>query len=549
MSFTNTLRSQSAVHGAAVARLLWLGGAAIIFLPVVLRADGASDFPGLLRAASQEVVDRPFNDEELWFDLHAKESSGVLVDIGLAQLAIDDLEGATRTAELLPSEDDCWNCNRYRDFVSKLAARLVCHGRRPLALEIIKAKRNKGPETFLVSELMSIARSQAESEQFDQARQTCRQAVLAVDANPLAATLAYAGLARLQSALGDKERAWNTVRLAEDAGTEIAPIGQERGLWLAEMSVLYAALGDGTAARRVLRQAPSALEGRPFGWENSQSRIAAAYARIGDSAEAIRVASLIPESSGYRGAANMNIALHQCALGDLGGAEATALSIDPSHDYRNLVLLEVAKSHANAGEIRKALSTAANVADDVRRAQAIIEIAAIMAQQGDTASARKLVLGLDYPYVRNPFITGHGQGIGKRFSFANPKTWGLHFKALLGFTMGSALLGEEIESEFLAAVVHCHVRLDGPGTLGYTEEMDAWDMRSVAEAQAAAGDASGVLALAAKLPPSRRLSALIGGAEGVAERRRAVKAGREAGRLNQRSMLRLRWHAAFSDDL
>jgi hypothetical protein len=62
--------------------------------------------------------------------------------------------------------------------------------------------------------------------------------------------------------------------------------------------------------------------------------------------------------------------------------------------------------------------------------------------------------------------------------------------------------------------------LNGEAGITYSEELEHWDVRKAARAQAAEGDAKGALGWIDGLSKEKRVSALIGAAEGLAEKER-----------------------------
>jgi hypothetical protein len=502
-------------------------------LSATARADERTNVVALLRTAAERVSSQPFSDKELWSELNAKENGGVLVEIGLAQIALDDLEGALQTAALLPTPDECLNCEPYYRFLKDLAVQLVRVGKDEAGLQVLSSHRKDETQTTPSTwELMAIARGHVEAKKFDAAKQTYREIATATQGD----AFGLCTVAKAQFGVGDHDGVRETRRLIEIAAERLPMMGQERGILLAKMAVLYFLLGDGAASRRTLQSAPLALNSETDAWEDAQAVIAAAHAKIGDFAGAIRAAERIPEKSSQRETAYKDIALLQWAQEDLVTAQETALLLNPVHDLRDLVLLEIVKTHALKGNFKQALATAAHVKGELRHAQAILDIAAAQALQGKVQDARALTSTLVFP--RAP----------RGFAFDRPKTWKPKETIRPVISIASLIYDDEMEDELVAAAVRCHVLLKGGGTIPRIKEMNRWDVRKAAEAQAGTGDAAGALRWSAGLSDGRRLSALIGVAQGLADSRHEGKTSSTEPRLSASDMLRKRFNPAYLDD-
>jgi ankyrin repeat protein len=487
----------------------------------------------LLRAGAESVNSKPFSNEELSSELNAHQIGGVLVEIGSAQIALEDVEGALHSATLLAPPDECSNCGAYFEFLEDLAVQLVRVGRLDAARTILKSHRHETQQTASSAwELEALARGYVEAKDVDAAKRTYREVADMIQGDGFG----LCGVAKAQFEIGDFEGVRETRRLIEVAAGKLPLMGQERAILLANMAMLHFQLGDKEASRRILQDAPLALNSETFAWENAQRLIAAAHAKVGDFDGAIQAAGGIPENSGEREAAYMHIALLQWARDDLIAAQETSLLMKRQHDKRNLVLLEIVKGHAKKGDFKQALATAADVKGELRFAQATLEIVAAQAQQGKLEDARALTRSLVFP--RAP----------RGFAFDNPKTWKPKDTIRAVISISHLLYEIEKENELVAAAVRCHVLLKGPGTIPRIEEMDIWNVRKAAEAQARVGDATGALAWTSKLSEGRRLSALIGVAYGVGDRLREEKTPSTKSRLGPRDMLRQRFDPPNLDE-
>src|SRR5262249_22124419 len=155
-----------------------------------------------------------------------------------------------------------------------------------------------------------------------------------------------------------------------------------------------------------------------------------------------------------------------------------------------------------AGEGAKAITIAGNITEESRKAQAMLQIATILARRGDKTSARKLAEGLTYPRVRDEFLRRLGQN--QQFDFRDYKTWGEYYENTSVFTISSFRAAQETAGDLTAAAMQCRVVLEGRGGISYSKVLDHWDVRKVAKAQATAGDASGALGWLEGLSASQR---------------------------------------------
>ncbi|QDU44591.1 hypothetical protein Mal52_30760 [Symmachiella dynata] len=494
-----------------------------------------------LREATQDIVVKPFNEKEK-FELGTWEDGRILADIGICQLGLNDLEGAQRTADALPADDDCLNCgDSYRYFLSAIAAAHVRAGDVQAAYIVLKNHRRKSQRSASFNELLIIARAQANTGDSKGARKTCDDALLKIDSDVHLSALRRIRVAKVLISMGDIVGAKAIGVQVDMLAKKLPTKGQDRGLLLARLATFHFMLGEASdGPLRMLREAHDAIDEDTLGGENCWRYIAVAHARIGDMEGALRAAS---HAGGDRHTALMNIALLQWDQGDLEGAEKTILQ-SPESDTKFLLLFEIAKAHARVGDYKDALGSATSIKNDLRRAQGMLEVAAIIAKQGKVNEARKIAQGLDYPMMSSRF----GRLPKTKFKFDDPQTWDLPFERSQGFTMSSTLHGMEMDGDLLAAAVRCRIALDGPGSVPHKAITHDWDVRKAAEAQASMGDVKGALAWSEKLLRARRIAALIGAAEGYTEHLKTEKQKPLTGPDFGRRHPLMSWYNRYLDD-
>lgn len=490
-----------------------------------------------LRETTQDIVAKPFNEEEK-FELENWEDGRILADIGICQLGLNDLEGAQRTADALPADDDCLNCgDSYRYFLSDIAAAHVQAGDVQAAYNVLKSHRHKSQRSISFNELLIIARAQAKTGDSKGARKTCDEALLKIDSDAFHEAFELIRVADILISIGDVAGAKAIGLQIELLAEKLPTKGQERGLLGARFAIFHSKLGEPIdSSLRILLQAHDAIDEDTLGGENCWQYIAVAHARINDMEGALRAAS---HAGGDRHTALMNIALLQWDQGDLAGAEKLILQ-SPESDTKSLLVVEIAKAHARVGDYKDAQGSATSIKNDLRRAQGMLEVAAIIAKQGKVNEARKIAQGLDYPTLYSRFGS---LPIGQ-FKFDDIQTWSLPFEFFLGITMSSRRHGRSMDGDLLAAAVRCRIALDGPGSVPHKAITTDWDVRKAAEAQASMGDVKGALAWSEKLSRARRVAALIGAAVGYTEHRKTQQQKPPIGPdFGRRHPLRTRYHS------
>jgi hypothetical protein len=490
----------------------------------VATADDTATVIAQLRRSSQEVQRLADHDFDLW-RFGFQERGSLWVEIGFAQLGLDDVEGAEITARALPAKDVCLNCGDYERFLADLCAALVRAGRRDAALDVLK--RHYKP-SVVVYHLPMIARAEAQNGDLQAAKRTF-QPTLEATGKPgdcscgppkeldLPEALTYAAFTQL--AIGDRSGTRQTVDRVESLLSKAKTKDNTWVLLSVKLAFLESKLGDSAKASQMLRDAQDAVTRLLLDRDSLWRYMAAAACRLGDMAGAQR--ALAKVSRDRVGEACLDLAICQWRSGDFDGAIRT-VTIGDGDDYQALLLLEVAKSQAKAGDSKSAFATVARLKSDLRRAQGILEVAEWMAQHGKRDEARALARKLDYPKVERI-----GEHTGRHFNFEDPRTWGAGYEFFKGFTSSSMEYGWDMDGDLLAAAIRCKVALDGPATIAFTKDMNefGWDIRKGAEAQASEGDVAGALSWAEKLSPRRRVVAIIGAAEGHAEHRMQLRPG------------------------
>jgi hypothetical protein len=171
------------------------------------------------------------------------------------------------------------------------------------------------------------------------------------------------------------------------------------------------------------------------------------------------------------------------------------------------MLLEIARARSLTGHDQKALASMRLIKNHLRRAEATLEIGAVMANRGKKREARDLVRKIGY-LVED--AAGH-------FDFDNASTWGEPYEFSKGDSATSMGRGIDMDGDLLASAVRCRTALDGRGSVRGLAKPKDWDVRKAARAQASEGDAAGALIWVDRLPRARRVAALLGVAEGYVE--------------------------------
>jgi hypothetical protein len=251
--------------------------------------------------------------------------------------------------------------------------------------------------------------------------------------------------------------------------------------------------------------------------DNARRHIAYAYARIGEFADAIRVAATIEHT--WRDWTYAGIAIAQWSKCDLDAAQRT-IQAGPEGDLRDEILVELARARSLRADVDKALTTTRLIQNDLRRAQATLEIAAAMARQGKKQEARRLVDSINYLRIRG--FDADQRRAGEQLKFDVLATWGTSTEhKRVSFSNSSWQWQWRIDGDLLAAAVRCRVALDGRSSVKSLAKPEYWDVRKAAYAQASEGE--GALAWADRLPNGPRIMALVGAANGHAEYLKSAK--------------------------
>jgi hypothetical protein len=487
-------------------------------------ADERADLIGRLHGATElvaagKLTHRGYVDA-LW-GYGVLEPGRLLVEIGLAQLALDDLAGARITAKALPAQRHCLNYgDDYARFLTELAVALVRRGDLPSARNALKSHFDEEDHWTSTPALLAIARAQANAGDLAGARQTCDEALRDIEKSPWL----LIDVARTQVQIGD-ERAPSALKKAGTLIDALPARSQDRANLSARLAVPLALRGERQRAMQLLQEAPAALDLKiqdamqKDNNDNARRWIAYAYARIGEFADAIRVAATIEHT--WRDWTYAGIAIAQWHKGDLDGAQRTILS-GPEGDLRDEILVELARARSLRAD-DEALTTTRLIKNDLRRAQATLEIAAAMAKQGKKQEARRLVESINYLRIRG--FDADQQRAGEQLKFDVLATWGTstEHKRALFFSMGTWERAWRMDGDLLAVAVRCRIALDGPGSVKSLAKPEYWDVRKAAYAQASEGNAAGALAWADRLPNAHRIMALVGAANGYAEHLKSAK--------------------------
>jgi tetratricopeptide (TPR) repeat protein len=489
-------------------------------------ADESADLIGRLRGATELVAAGKLTHRggfvyDLW-EYGVLEPGGLLVEIGLAQLALDDLAGALMTAKALPAQSHCRNCGEAcARFLTELAVALVRRGDLPSARNALKSQFDKDDRWIITGALLAIARAQANAGDIAGARQTCDEAVRDIEKS----TWLLIDVARTQVRIGD-ERAPSALQKAGTLIDSLPATSQERAYLSARLAVPIALRGDRQRTMQLLEEAPAALDlNVQDGLQKDrngycQRHIAYAYARIGDFANAVRIAATMEDT--WRDRTYADIAIAQWNKCDLDGAQRT-IQAGPEGDLRDEILGEIARARSLRDDDDKGLTTMRLIKNDSRRAQATLEIAASMARQGKNQEARRLVANINYLRIRG--FDADQQRPGEQLKFDVLATWGTSSEHKKGMAYSNLSWRHHLRmrGDLLAAAVRCRVALDGRGSVSSLAKPEYRDVRKAAYAQASEGDAAGALAWVDRLPNGHRIMALVGAASGHAEHLKSAK--------------------------
>jgi hypothetical protein len=321
-------------------------------------------------------------------------------------------------------------------------------------------------------------------------------------------------IAGAQIQIGDVTGARRTRGLIEAELGDLPAEGEySRHWWYPQLAELAWTLGETRAAPRLFAQARSNSRPNFVNWRG----IVRVESQQDDLTGALRDVAQIHDES-LRDIALIDLVLHQARRGNLDFAEQVVQNNFHGSDKRGFLQVGLAKARAQTNNLEKALAVTRQIQCDVRRAQAILEIAAVLAKQSQKQTARRLAA--DLSFLRED--TFFRRNAPKTFAFDKQETWAGSYLNLAG-SLHTAMYNEDIEGELLSAAVRCRVALDGPGSVRAIPAMhDRWDVRKAAFAQAGEGDAKGALSWFDSLPRQRRVAALIGAASGYGQYRRTL---------------------------
>jgi tetratricopeptide (TPR) repeat protein len=372
---------------------------------------------------------------------------------------LSDLRGALQTLRRVPGADR----PEVPDFVASLAALQAARGDTAGALKTVSDVPWGRRDLDHCRALLAVARSAGRAGHPADAAQAAGRAaeVAAGTAEDIYRHIALYDVGMAQVAIGATDAARATHR---ELAALTARIGgdQSRARSLCRMGRLSAKLARADEAARYFAEALLAIDVRSLGGASAYEAVAVAQAESGDIPGAVRTARAIPETfplSADRDKALYGIALVQLARGDLAGSADTAGQIRHFLQYHSAALIAIAEGHARAGEEAQALTSAGGITNDSRRAQAVLAVAAVLAQRGDAAAARKLAEGLAYPRVRDELLAAPGRG--QQFVFRDHTTWGTLYESGTSFTMTSYHVAKETADDLTAAAMLCRVALGG----------------------------------------------------------------------------------------
>jgi hypothetical protein len=438
-----------------------------------------------------------------------------LVSIGIAQIKVKDQKEAQKTLAIVAAGNPRDIC----EFVGCLAALQARMGDFEKALVTVSSIRWKSWHFSHCQALLAVARGAADAGFKTGATKAIARAIGVAEhiQDHAVRHSIMCDIGMTQIALGLSVDARKTLGVLEDLIPKINTNEQSLARALCSMGCLCEKLPDHPSATKYFAEAVRAIDVKSLGGGVAHEMIAVAQAEAHDVVGAIQVAQSIPETfplSANRTKALYGIAMIQISRNDCLGAEKTASQIRQFLNYRSLILIAIAKSYAHSGKTMKAIAVADRIKGDSRKAQAMLEIATIVAQRGDKKTAWKIADGLNYPQAHDPFIGSTSSG--PRFVFRDSKTWGVHYEPTGGFTMASLQHGKETANDLTAAAMRCRVALEGNGIGIDRKILNRWDVRSIANVQSANGDAIGALTWAEYLSGLQRLSALLGVADGLA---------------------------------
>jgi tetratricopeptide (TPR) repeat protein len=474
-------------------------------LPSVVRAapeDDLATFTSRLRAVSATLACAP--EKNAWS----------LAEVGIAQVHLKDVKGALKTLKVTPVDS---KAGTY-DLVEQLAALQAATGDATGAFKTVASVPWEGWHVGQSRALLGIGRAAARAGQKVVA-ETAFTGAAAIAAHMgdgayKHTVLFEIAMARVET--GSAAEARKTFRELERLTDKFDEGNQTRAQALSSMGILSARLADRTAAKRYFAAALGAIDVQEFGGSSAHAAIAVAQADAGDLISGTLTALSISDTSPF--SADRDRALHglvlvRLARGDRARAEQTADEIEHLQQYHSAALLAIAQSYARAGEARRAIAVARRIKTASRKAQALLDVAAIVAQRGDKEVARRIADGITFLVSQDRLLRQLGRA--QQFLFRDAQTWGRYYESTGEFTMASHRANKDTVGDLTAAAMRCRVVLDGHGGRIDREVAEGWDVRKVAKAQAAAGDAAGVLTWMDRLPAAQQLPALLGAADGL----------------------------------
>jgi hypothetical protein len=503
----------------------------ISIAPAWAIADDTAELTKRLRAILRELVAHPLTEDELgegdldWIG----NPAAMFADLGVGQVVLHDLSGSQETAKTMFKQPSDFDRGAPHHFVRDLTEALGRAGEIQAAYDVLDryydlVKRHPWGNHDSTGDRLAIARALAIGSDRAGAQRIChdaarglehdvRQRQAAVKPGNICCESAdditrdeildLVLIARTQNAIGDVGGAQLTRRSIGVPMSRLPLKGAVHPAWLfPRMAALDWELGNFQSAGALLRQAKSES---PSDWRV----IAQVEARQGDVASALTDAARVQLL--FRQFVFAKIALCLAGRGNLDAA-AEIVVRHTTDELRDQLLIELAKAFARNSAESKAIAMTKHIGVSVRRAQAVIEVAAVLAKRGKKAQARELVRDLSFLRVQD----FSGRPVGKSFEFDKPETWAASYIFPLG-GLNEMLRVGDMEDDLLAAAVRCRVALDGPEVNRKFPVMKlGWNVRKVGEAQGGEGDAASVLAWSDPLPRPKRIAALIGAARGHA---------------------------------
>jgi hypothetical protein len=501
------MKSNSALVGAIgfASSVVWIAAF------VSAAAASAPDDPRTKVIAELRAF-KEFPSKSLWSPAQLRAK------IGMAQVDVRDFEGARETLKTIfgaTARDQYYQNPLLYHLIKNLAVAEAADGDLEAAKRTLKVIHGESQGSYYCQDVLSVAHAAAKAGKKNEASAELSNVAEMVsrlkDDKDKRSGLFQ--LATTQITMGFRMHATRTTKSLEELTAKLGDDDWYRAYALLDLARLFAELSDQVAAKRHFAEAVEAAKRHKELEFHVRQQVAVEIAESGDVPAAIELALTIPDvgfESADRGRALGAIACIQLKNGDRPGAEATAQKIKHWLQYQSGSLLKIVEAYARLGESKKAIATAGTIKDDSRKAQAMLTVAAIVAERGDKKAALKIAEGLTYPTSQFPLPSG-GQ-----FVFGDPKSWGNLYEMGFAFTMTSFHVAKDTAADLTAAAMRCRVAVIGQGDITYSEELEQWDARKVAKAQALAGDAAGAFQWVERLTAENRLEGLCGITEGIA---------------------------------